>query len=224
MNLKRKLLAVVASSALVCSSAFAEGFYAKVGAAGTMSMKPEMFTSGETNIVPNLYVGFGMNVVGGFRIGVEGSGWMPATKVAEKVGKNSKELHLKDTWSIAGVAYYDIEVSDSIVPCVGVRVGYVKGAYGLNETSVVDEKVKAGLLKYASFSPLTGGASLGLGVRMMDNMLLDVSYNLDYYSLVVTDEGKAMPKTSKGTSEFGSDDASVNFFAHKVAAGITFKF
>ncbi len=100
----------------------------------------------------------------------------------------------------------------------------MKGTYGLNETSVADEKVKAGLLKYTSFSPLTGGATLGLGIKVIDNMLLDVSYNFDYYSLVVTDEGKAMPKTSKGTSEFGSDDANVSFFAHKVAAGITFKF
>jgi hypothetical protein len=115
MNFKRKLLAVVASSTLVCSSVFAEGFYVKAGAAGAMSMKPDMFTSGETNIVPNLYLGFGMNVIDALRVGVEGAGWMPATKVAEKVGKNSKELHLKDAWSISAAAYYDIEVSDSLV-------------------------------------------------------------------------------------------------------------
>jgi opacity protein-like surface antigen len=224
MNFKRKLLAIVASSALVCSSAFAEGFYAKVGGAGAMSMKPSIITKGESSIVPSFYVGFGMKVIDGVRIGVEGQGWLNDTKVA--TGLVAGDYVLKGTPYTGHVAvYYDIEMSDSMIPFVGVRVGYAQGVFGINDPKpeegkpALTETKKKAMEKSSELGSLTAGGSLGLGIMMTDSLALDVAYNLDYYKVSATQEAKDNAALSKAATE-----TDTSLFAHKVSVGVSFKF
>jgi opacity protein-like surface antigen len=226
MNLKRKLLAVVASSALVCSSAFAEGFYAKVGAAGAMSMKPSTVTAGDASIVPSAYVGFGMNVMPCLKVGVEAHGWLNDTKIAD--GLEAGDYVLKGTPFTGHLAvYYDVEVSDSIKPFVGARVGYAKGAFGINDPKPKKGKTmtdisKKAVEKSSELASLTAGASLGLGVMMTDSISIEVAYNLDYYKISPTQEAKDAAVKSKVEDLVKTTESSL--FTHKASLGLSFKF
>ena len=210
----------------LCSSAFAEGFYAKIGAAGAMSMKSSIITAGDASIVPSAFGCFGMKVIDGVRVGVEAQAWLNNTKIA--TGLVGGDYVLKGTPFTGHLAvYYDIQMSDSVMPFVGARVGYAQGVFGINDPKPkkgeqMTEARKKAIEKSFELGSITGGGSLGVAVALTESLALEVAYNLDYYKLAATQEVKDDVALSKDVKAAVEADSSL--LTHKVSVGVSFKF
>ena len=225
MNIKKILIAATATSILASSSVFAEDFYVRGGVSGAMSMRPsflEVFKNTSDEVAANIYLGAGMNFLDSFVIGAEVVGWMPSTAITKSV--NTTTIDLKNAFTVCPLVSYSVKVSDMLSMGGSVKAGYARGIIGANTAKdSLNEDQKKSALEMYKLSSITAGGSLFFGFEMSDNMMLEVLYNLDYYTLEnIEDFLKTRHEDDKKSLNSVMD--SKYMLTHKLGLGVKFSF